>query len=274
MMRAMPDGDVQARDTHLLLRGWKDISAHLGMSVRTAQRLAETEGLPIRRPGHQKGGVFAYVSELDVWVKRNPGHATSSAAETEFVGNAVDANDGEPEPPGRGESPAPSPSQTTAPFVSVNQTSSSSWPLRRWAMAAVLLAASVGAAALVATRANRPDGSSTTSIEAMPAEANRPPDLRAIRLRVRSGEGAAVEHLVPEGTRSLIVTAANQTLFLEPQLRGDRLHLIIYERLKEPKGGNPLQVIGTADLVGPGEPRAAPVRFLVDEGWIEVQWVK
>ena len=57
------------------LDSWKAISEYLGRDIRTLQRW-ETQGLPIRRvAGRGRGGsVFAYQSEIDVWL-----NATSAA---------------------------------------------------------------------------------------------------------------------------------------------------------------------------------------------------
>ncbi len=56
-----------------LLNSWKQIAAHLGVSVRTAQRWSEAENLPARR--HRdgaRGSVFVYKSELDSWLAGRP----------------------------------------------------------------------------------------------------------------------------------------------------------------------------------------------------------
>jgi TolB-like protein/tetratricopeptide (TPR) repeat protein len=53
------------------LVSWKEIAGHLGRETRTVQRWEKTEGLPIRRHGHQKKStVYAYTRELDEWFKR------------------------------------------------------------------------------------------------------------------------------------------------------------------------------------------------------------
>ncbi|MBZ5621205.1 MAG: hypothetical protein LAQ69_21125 [Acidobacteriia bacterium] len=50
------------------LNSWKEIAAHLGVSVRTAERWEKTEQLPARRHKHAAlSSVFAYRSELDAW---------------------------------------------------------------------------------------------------------------------------------------------------------------------------------------------------------------
>src|SRR5580658_4377528 len=64
---------------------WKEIAGHLGRQTRTVQRWEKTEGLPIRRHGHQKKStVYAYTSELDAWFKkRQP--ADDPEADAAFV---------------------------------------------------------------------------------------------------------------------------------------------------------------------------------------------
>jgi TolB-like protein/Flp pilus assembly protein TadD len=55
------------------LDSWKEIAAHLAVSVRTAQRWAEAENLPARRHrGGPRGSVFAYRSELESWLANRP----------------------------------------------------------------------------------------------------------------------------------------------------------------------------------------------------------
>jgi TolB-like protein len=67
------------------LVSWKEIAGHLGRETRTVQRWEKTEGLPIRRHGHQKKStVYAYTSELDAWFKkRQP--ADDPEADAAFV---------------------------------------------------------------------------------------------------------------------------------------------------------------------------------------------
>ena len=58
-----PNGAIPGR-----LDGWKEIAAHLGRGVRTAQRWERELGLPVRRLG--TGGaevVYAFKEELDAW---------------------------------------------------------------------------------------------------------------------------------------------------------------------------------------------------------------
>jgi Tol biopolymer transport system component len=50
------------------LESWKEIAAYLKKGVRTVQRWERTDGLPVRRLGHDRTGiVFAYKAELDAW---------------------------------------------------------------------------------------------------------------------------------------------------------------------------------------------------------------
>lgn len=72
------------------LDNWDEIAAYLRVHSRTAQRYAETRGLPIRRlPGDgPKPRVFAYRSELDKWLQAGsePSHLAGQPFETQLVG--------------------------------------------------------------------------------------------------------------------------------------------------------------------------------------------
>ena len=60
----LPNGSLNGR-----LDGWKEIAAHLGRGVRTAQRWERELGLPVRRLG--TGGaevVYALRDEVDAWL--------------------------------------------------------------------------------------------------------------------------------------------------------------------------------------------------------------
>jgi TolB-like protein/Flp pilus assembly protein TadD len=55
------------------LNSWKEIAAHLGVSVRTAERWEKTGQLPARRHKHSAlSSVFAYRAELDAWWDNRP----------------------------------------------------------------------------------------------------------------------------------------------------------------------------------------------------------
>lgn len=54
-----------------VLHSWKSIAKYLNRSVRTARRWEESENLPVRRHMHQQNPtVFAYVHEIDFWLKQ------------------------------------------------------------------------------------------------------------------------------------------------------------------------------------------------------------
>ena len=56
-----------------ILRSWKEIAAHLDVSVRTAQRWEKTERLPAHRHKHEAlSSVFAYPEELESWWHSRP----------------------------------------------------------------------------------------------------------------------------------------------------------------------------------------------------------
>ena len=56
----------------MILRGWKEIAAHLGSGVRTAQRW-QNEGLPVRRPTKgPRSHVIADSEDLDSWRLKGP----------------------------------------------------------------------------------------------------------------------------------------------------------------------------------------------------------
>ena len=66
------------------LGSWKEIAAFLGREVRTVQRWEASEGLPVHRLGHQKGGtVYAFPAELDAWMKARTGPPKEAAASSE-----------------------------------------------------------------------------------------------------------------------------------------------------------------------------------------------
>ena len=55
----------------MILNGWKEIAAHLGRGVRTAQRWEKECGLPVRRPrGTDRSAVLALSEEIDAWTQR------------------------------------------------------------------------------------------------------------------------------------------------------------------------------------------------------------
>src|SRR5438132_4596620 len=58
------------------LDSWKQIASYLSHDVRTVRRWESVNGLPIHRvPGARGHSVFAYVGEIDEWLRsRRPGN--------------------------------------------------------------------------------------------------------------------------------------------------------------------------------------------------------
>ena len=58
------------------LHGWKGIGAHLGVSVRTAERWHDQWGLPVHRATlRERSNVWAVTAELDAWLQSREGMA-------------------------------------------------------------------------------------------------------------------------------------------------------------------------------------------------------
>jgi len=57
----------------LYLNSWKEISEHVGRSVRTVQRWERQFGFPVHRPaGKPRSAVVALPAEIDTWIKKMP----------------------------------------------------------------------------------------------------------------------------------------------------------------------------------------------------------
>ena len=53
-----------------LLDSWKDIAAYLKRDISTVQRWERREDMPVHRHVHdRRGSVYAFRSELDVWLE-------------------------------------------------------------------------------------------------------------------------------------------------------------------------------------------------------------
>jgi hypothetical protein len=64
-----------------VLLGWKQIARYLGKSVRTVQRWEHELGLPVRKIDTQtKSDVVAFVTEIEVWVRRGSLRLNESGA--------------------------------------------------------------------------------------------------------------------------------------------------------------------------------------------------
>ena len=68
------------------LTSWKEIAAHLGVSVRTAQRWEAAEALPVRRHQHSSlSSVYADPDELTGWWESRPAGGPTSIAVLPFA---------------------------------------------------------------------------------------------------------------------------------------------------------------------------------------------
>lgn len=63
------------------LSSWKEVAAHLGVSVRTAQDWERTRGMPVRRTPGPRGRIRAIAAELDRWKDGTPVVAAEPAPE-------------------------------------------------------------------------------------------------------------------------------------------------------------------------------------------------
>ncbi len=64
---------TSAEDERTLV-SWKEIASFLNRAERTVKRWERDRGLPVHRvPGGERGGVFAYPSELADWLKGKAG---------------------------------------------------------------------------------------------------------------------------------------------------------------------------------------------------------
>lgn len=73
-------------DSHIRLDSWKAVAGYLGCSPRTAQRWLSEYGLPVRRVGGGSGRVFAYVDELDAWLRSHGSSLTDTQPASTALG--------------------------------------------------------------------------------------------------------------------------------------------------------------------------------------------
>ena len=76
------------------LVSWKEIASFLGRAERTVRRWERERGLPVHRvPGGERGGVYAYPSELTDWLKGKAGELDEddSAGAQAVDGNAANS---------------------------------------------------------------------------------------------------------------------------------------------------------------------------------------
>ncbi len=87
-MNASRDGESQNRR----LNSWKEIADFLDRDVRSVQRWEHERGLPVHRiPGQKGGAVFAYVVELEAWLRSGKAVELSGAAATNENDGAANA---------------------------------------------------------------------------------------------------------------------------------------------------------------------------------------
>jgi hypothetical protein len=73
-----------------VLTSWKEISAHLGKSIRTVQRWERELGLPVRRPDLRRSGiVLADPAELDSWLHQQHTFTTTADGPPQQNGKGV-----------------------------------------------------------------------------------------------------------------------------------------------------------------------------------------
>ena len=73
------------------LTSWKAIAAYLQCNERTVKRWEQERALPVHRlPGGKRGGVFAYRSELDGWLRVEKSRAEELPAENIHVEDPAD----------------------------------------------------------------------------------------------------------------------------------------------------------------------------------------
>jgi|WetSurMetagenome_2_1015567.scaffolds.fasta_scaffold75946_3 hypothetical protein len=225
-------------DDHL--RGWKDISAFLRTSERTAQRWEDELGLPVHRFGQSHRMVFAIPSELRAW--------RQSAA----VRTALHEFDELPELP-EGRLATPPGGVPSQPVRSRLLT-----PRRALVLLvgiAVLVLGSVAAWTVWKKPASR----------ASEGQDGR----RLLSLRITNGTAALVTAVVPDGDRLDVPGGTGGTnLCIVPSLRGNRLRIDISET---PRGETPqLSQFVVRFVLAPGqegrlpEPSPFSIQWLAD----------
>lgn len=70
---------------------WKEIAVYLGRAVRTAQRWAKLEGLPVHRHFHAKAStIYAFKHEVDAWMQMRRPPVSEPAPEMEHSQRAAE----------------------------------------------------------------------------------------------------------------------------------------------------------------------------------------
>lgn len=84
------------------LTSWKTIAAYLQCNERTVKRWEQDRALPVRRlPGPKRGGVFAYRSELDAWLRAEGLRAEKAPVDEQPSGTGSEGASPTPAPPSR-----------------------------------------------------------------------------------------------------------------------------------------------------------------------------
>jgi hypothetical protein len=135
------------------LDGWKEVAAHIGRGVRTAQRWERDLGLPVRRLGTGGGEVvYAFKEDLDSWLAR---HSRLGVTEHEQIAAESSSNgsgDGGGEAEARGADRDAGPRTVTASSPGTSQPARqpagppAGWRRRTvWFVAAAAMLAALGA---------------------------------------------------------------------------------------------------------------------------------
>ena len=74
-----------------LLDSWKEISVFLKRGVRTVQRWERTQRLPVHHRDGKRGGVFAFVSEIEQWMRSRDGRGSYVALDYRQLGQVCEA---------------------------------------------------------------------------------------------------------------------------------------------------------------------------------------
>lgn len=176
------------------LVSWKEIAAYLNRAERTVKRWERERGLPVHRvPGGERGGVYAYPSELSVWLRGKSGEleaedaATGEAADPLTVESVTEAVP-TPAEPAAGGSPS-------VPRRTISAARLTAWllPLGLTAILIVYFSFSGGHGA-----------SPVTAVGDREANGDLTPDSVAVLPFVNAGGDASSDYLCDGLTESLI----------------------------------------------------------------------
>lgn len=195
------------------------------------------------------GGVTAYREELDAWVKARG--ATIHVVEDAAPAAAVDTR------------------ERHAPWPALRIVSS------RVFLAALGLVVLVGAVVVLLWGFSPAAPISPTARSSTSAASRATPFATlptTFRLRARMRGHDPVEFQATEGVPSVVEVVGAEPIFVEPQVRNGSLHVVLYERARNAQGAA-LSVTASATLTPARSSGAMPVRFLLDDGWLELAWL-